>query len=144
MPLSKCPRCEKLFDKVNTVVCPKCREDEDADFDLIRTTLEESPDLNAEQVAEVSGVSIDCVLRMLDTGLIANIALSEAEAFKCGRCGAPAISATKKLCQTCLEKLNQEVSSSRKKLKLGDKKDVQLGDFSRGGVREQMDNKRRR
>lgn len=143
MPLSKCPRCEKLFDKTSTAVCSKCREDEEADFDLIRSTLDDSPELNAEQVAEVSGVAIDCVLRMLDTGLISNITLNEGETFKCGRCGAPAISATKKLCQPCLEKLNQEMAESRRKVQLGDRKQVQLGEYSAGGVRQQLDEKRR-
>lgn len=141
MPLSKCPRCQKLFDKVTIAVCPPCRDDEEADFDLIRATLNDSPDLNAEQVAEVSGVAIDCVMRMLDTGLIANISLGEAAT--CGRCGAPAISATKKLCQACLEKLNQEVAETRKKVQLGDKKKVQLGEYSGKGVRQQLEEKRR-
>ena len=139
MPLSKCARCDKLFDKVSSPVCPVCQNDEDADIGLVRTTLEENPNMNAEQLAEVSGVELACVTRMMDMGQIAKVSLGEA--VKCGRCGAPAISATKKLCQKCLEKLNQEVAAAQKGIKLDEKKEVQVGEF--GTARQIFQDKRR-
>ncbi len=142
MPLSKCPRCEKLFDKSNTAVCPKCREAEEADFDLIRVTLDDSPQLNADQVAEVSGVAIGCVMRMLDTGGVANKKLSEG--VKCTRCGAEAISATKKLCRPCLDKLNQGAAASRGKAWQGEKKPVKPDEADKSGAHQRLREKRRR
>jgi len=108
-------------------VCAKCQEAENADYDKIRAVLERDPSLNAEETAEAAGVTVQCVSRMLQEGLIANVSL--AESVKCGRCGAPAISLNKKLCQACLEKLNAEVAAAQSKIKLAQKKRVQVGEY---------------
>ena len=51
MALATCPRCKKMFEKVRSLVCPKCQDDETADYDKIRAILDTDPDLNAEQVS---------------------------------------------------------------------------------------------
>jgi hypothetical protein len=127
MPLSKCLRCEKLFDKVSSPVCPGCQPDEDADIETVRNALDENPKMNAQQLSELSGVDLACVTRMIDSGQLAKINLSDP--VKCGRCGAPALSATKKLCQKCLDKLNQELVAAQKGIKLEEKKDVQVNEY---------------
>lgn len=139
MPLTTCPRCKKIFDKMNASVCPKCQEAENEDYDRIRSVLDAKPNLNAEQVAAEAEVDIQVVTRMLDDGLIANISLSDE--VKCGRCGAPAISRSKKLCQACLEKLNVEVARAQAGVKLSERKKVQVGEFLH--ARKAFDQKRR-
>ena len=139
MPLATCPRCKKIFEKTRTIVCVKCQEAENADYDKIRAVLERDPSLNAEETAEEAGVTVQCVTRMLQEGLIANVSLSES--VKCGRCGAPAISLNKKLCQACLEKLNAEVASAQSKIKLAQKKRVQVGEYQL--ARKAFEEKRR-
>lgn len=139
MPLTTCPRCKKIFDKGTTAVCTKCQEAENKDYDKIRAILDRSPSLNAEQVAVEADVSVQCVMRMLEEGLIANVSLSEK--VKCGRCGAPAISMSKKLCQACLEKLNAQVAAAQGKIKLRDKKQVQIGEYLH--ARKAFEQKRR-
>jgi predicted amidophosphoribosyltransferase len=138
MPLSKCPRCEKLFNKTDEGVCPACCEEEEKDFETIRNCLDDHPEMNAERIAETTGVDIRCVMRMLDRGLIANVAL--ADAVKCGQCGAPAISHSKRLCQACLEKLNQKMLHARKTVQVTPKKQVQVGEYM--SVRKTLDEKR--
>jgi hypothetical protein len=44
-----------------------------------------------------------------------------------------AISATKKLCQSCLDKLNQEVAAAQKGIKHNEKKNVQVGEYGSAG-----------
>lgn len=127
MALVSCPRCKKLFDKALSVVCSKCQPAEDADYEKVRVVLNLSPHLNAEAVATEAGVTVSCVLRMLGEGLIANANL--AENAKCGRCGAPAISLTKKLCQACLDKLNVQVAVAQSQIKLKEKRQIQIGDY---------------
>jgi NMD protein affecting ribosome stability and mRNA decay len=139
MPLAACPRCKRIFDKVCSSVCPKCQDDENADFDKIRGVLDRNPNLNAEQVAADAEVTVQCVMRMLEEGLIANVSLTEA--VKCGQCGAPAISMSKKLCQACLEKLNAQVVAAQSKIKLGKKKQVQVGEYLH--ARKAFEEKRR-
>ena len=128
MPLSKCPRCEELFDKTTSLVCVGCVEDEERDHETVRDLISEHSELSAEGVAELSGVDLKCVLRMLDTGKIASIQLGEE--VECGRCGAPAISAAKRLCESCLEKLNQEMNKTKKSIQIAGKKRVEVGGYT--------------
>jgi ribosomal protein L37E len=120
-------------------VCSRCQDEENADFDKIRAVLDRSPNLNAEQVAVEAQVTVQCVTRMLDEGLIANVSLMEA--VKCGRCGAPAISISKKLCQACLDKLNAQVAQAQSQIKLAQKKRVEVGEYLH--ARKAFEEKRR-
>jgi ribosomal protein L37E len=138
MALAKCARCEKLFDRQSAVVCPTCQPDEDADYDKVRRLLNDSPNMNAEQVSASSGVELSVVLRMLDEGFLANSTSSQ---IRCGRCGAPAISASKKLCQACLEKLNAQVASAQSRIKLPDKKAAEINEYA--AVRKLLQEKRK-
>lgn len=138
MALSTCPRCKKIFDKVNSPVCIHCQKDEDGDYDKIRAVLDRNPNLKADQVAVEAEVSVQCVLRMLEDGLISNASLSN---IKCGRCGAPAISLNKKLCQACLDKLNAEVAAQQMRIKLDSKKSTQVGEYMH--ARRNFEEKRR-
>ncbi len=140
MPLSKCPRCEKLFDKVSNSICPSCIGDEEKDFELIRSTIEENPDINSQGVAELTGIDVKCVLRMMDSGQISVSAPGELEKVVCGRCGAPAISATKRLCEPCLTKLEKEVIQTQTKISLNEKKKVEVDSYN---VRDSLQGKRR-
>jgi len=141
MALAKCPRCEKLFEKIRFPVCPICLDDEEADYDKVREALGRQPNLNAEQVSVETTVSVPCIQRMIKEGLIATPTLLEGE-VKCGMCGAPAISLSKKLCQSCLEKLNAKVTKMQGKIKLSDKKSAQVDTFL-GGARKGFEEKRR-
>ncbi|HOE66695.1 MAG TPA: hypothetical protein PLO62_09215 [Candidatus Hydrogenedentes bacterium] len=128
MALAECPRCKKLFEKAKNPVCPKCQADEEADYESVREALAETPNQTAEQVAETAGVNLDCVLRLLADGRIQSMKASEQ--VRCGRCGAPAISISKKLCEACLQKLNAEIAALQSKAKLPPqkpKKSLSLG-----------------
>ena len=138
MPLAKCVRCDKLFDKTALPVCNDCVPAEEADYETIRTFLADHPDSRAELVSEATGVSVLCVLRMVDEGRILNA--TKASAVKCGRCGAPAISAAKKLCTHCLEELNKELLKQRTQIKPGRRKDPLVNHHV--GVRQTLDAKR--
>ncbi|MBX3178984.1 MAG: hypothetical protein KF886_16640 [Candidatus Hydrogenedentes bacterium] len=108
--LAKCARCNKLYNRILSEVCNACQPAEDADYARIRDALLRAPDMTAEQVALEADVSFDCVLRMLREGRIENIA-HDSDA-KCGRCGAPAISETKRLCRKCLMALDRECATA--------------------------------
>ena len=136
MALASCQRCKKLFEKFRSSICPACDQAEEDDYETIRQALVEHPNQSAEQLAEDTGISIDCVLRLLAQGRIETTAANKG--VKCGRCGAPAISVSKKLCEACLQKLNAELAHQQSKVKLPKKKSVDLGsalntfDFDRG------------
>ena len=140
MPLAKCIRCDNLFDKMKHPVCAACLPDEESDYEKVREIVDEHPDLSAEAVAELADVGLQVVMRMLDQGLVTNTSLAGA-ATTCGRCGAPAISASKKLCHACLEKLNQNVLKKKREVTIDKKKKVEIGGAST--VREMIEQKRR-
>lgn len=96
-------RCGATFVKIRSSVCEKCMDDEEGDYRRISDVLAGNTDLNVEGVAEAA--TTKCVLRMLDRGLIANDQVTDD--VRCGRCGELAISASKRLCHTCLIKLGQ-------------------------------------
>ena len=81
------------------------------------------------------------VLRLIEQGAITCVSALEGHSIRCGRCGAPAISASKKLCQACLEKLNAQVAVAQRTIRLGEKKQVEVGQFHEN-VRQALDSKR--
>lgn len=127
MPLASCGRCGKMFNKATANVCASCVEAEESDYEKIRDVIAQNETMNAEQVAEAADVDIAVVRRIIGEGRVAMVNLGEAP--KCGKCGAPAISITKKLCQACLERLNAEVSKAQSQIKLDKKKEVQIGAY---------------
>lgn len=141
MPISNCPRCKKLFDKRKFPVCPKCEPHEQADYEQIRETLGKVPHLSAEEIAIEANMDRDVVLRMLEQGLIQIVTVNQT--VKCGRCGAPAISISKRLCQSCLEKLNAEAAIQQSRIKLPPKKNAQVGEMV-VNVRKAVQSKRKR
>ncbi len=138
--LEKCARCGKLFSRVSSSVCVACQAEEERDFAKIRKVLDRQTGLNPEQVAEEAQVSVECVLRMLDEGRIKNEDVGTP--IKCGRCGAPAISASKRLCESCLVQLDYECAEAMREIrqKWAEER-IQEG----GGqaVRKTVDSKRR-
>jgi ribosomal protein L37E len=109
-----CPRCEQPFFKIGVQVCPKCQGEEEADYARINEVLAASPGLDADAVAEEAGVKLSCVLRMLKSGRLQ--AVSDDPAV-CGRCGAPAISHSKKLCLACLGELDQQCADAMREMR---------------------------
>ena len=125
MALARCARCGKLFEKIRSVVCPICEPLEEEDYERIRMSLEDEAGQTAEDLAKSTGVDIECVMRLLSQGRIETASANHS--VKCGRCGAPAISLSKKLCEACLRKLNAEVAIQQSKIKLPKRKQVILG-----------------
>ncbi|MCC6152203.1 MAG: hypothetical protein IT367_00480 [Candidatus Hydrogenedentes bacterium] len=125
MALASCSKCKKLFQKVRKSICPACETAEEDNYEVVRAYISEHPGVNAEQVAEGTGVSIETVLRFIEEGRVeAQGAVSN---VRCGQCGKPAISPTKRLCETCLGKLNVQLAQQQSKIRLPEKKDVDVG-----------------
>ncbi len=148
MALAKCARCNGIFDKIRSAVCGRCMEDEEQDYVKIRDILDDNPSMKASEVAEVAGVTLACVLRMVDDGRLVNETLLDP--VKCGRCGQPAIGRNQRLCYRCLLKLDQEVMASVNELKDKMKQSSgemyqrrQIGRAHAYHVRDMMDSKRR-
>ena len=114
--LANCARCRRLYVQVDSHVCAKCFDMEESDFARIRDEIEKDPNLTAEEVAERANVTVACVFRMLDEGLIASA--RDGDDVVCGRCGSPAIGLRQRLCTACLMDLDQQVSLELNQVRL--------------------------
>lgn len=115
MQLETCKRCGRLYTRVHTPICSLCIGEEEADYDRIRNTLAREPGLTVEEVAEKAEVDHMCVVRMLNAGRLENTAVRDY--VPCGRCGAPAISVSKRLCEKCLTEMDRECAQSIRELR---------------------------
>ncbi|MCX8064446.1 MAG: hypothetical protein N3G21_04660 [Candidatus Hydrogenedentes bacterium] len=118
MALAKCPRCNKIFDRISQsqyLVCRECEEEERCDFEKIRDLLQKEGNLNALQISEMLNISVDVILRMVEQGLIEKE--EQKNSVYCGRCGKPAISRSKRLCEACLVDLQRECVRAIQELK---------------------------
>lgn len=109
--LTACARCKKLFVKTRLAVCPDCRQAEEEDFERIRDALNENPGATIEELAEIAGVSVMCISRMVESGAAQMEANKEAGVPVCGVCGSVGISHAKKICEACLQKLDAAVAT---------------------------------
>ena len=141
MPLTKCVRCKKLFNKMENPVCGDCMPAEQDDFETIRKYVAENEGADALVVSKATGVDINCVNRMIENGNIATLSADlDASSFTCGQCGAPAISSTKRLCQDCLDKLNLKMMATRKDMEV----EQQNNRLKGSSVHEVLNSKRNR
>lgn len=116
MPLANCPRCKKMFNKTESLVCSACEPAEQADYKKARVVLEENPGLNAEQLAEMADVAIAVVQRMLKDGILAH--KREGVGMLCSSCGVNAAThVVRRLCQECLDKLNMDMAKAQASIK---------------------------
>lgn len=121
-----------MFDKGKTAICPACLPVEEADYEKVRQGLQDHPEMNAEDLAASVGVDMKCIMRFLDDGRIETTAANAA--VVCGRCGAPAISISKRLCKSCLNRLDAELTTQVSQISLGKKKNMEVGSsFKTGG-----------
>lgn len=125
MPLASCRRCKKLYQKVRADFCPACETAEENDFETVRQYLTENPDRNASEVSDNTGVPVETVLRFIAAGRLEAQGITSKA--RCGRCGAPAISLTKRLCERCLDQLNKEIAQQQSRIKLPEKKEAKVG-----------------
>src|SRR3990172_7760404 len=134
MALASCPRCKKLFPKIRNPICPACEPVEEEDFEKVREYLAENQGSALEETSKATGVDKDCVRRLLADG---RIGFASEASIPCGMCGAPAISAAKRLCQACLGKLNKKLAQEQSKIRLPQRKDVQIGGHMALGTEEE-------
>lgn len=105
--LSICPRCRAIFVQDISPVCTKCIHAEDSDYALIRDALVEDPGMGQEELAQAAGVTLVCVMRMLEEKQLASERPGN-DAI-CGQCGEPALSDAKRLCIGCLLDLDRRL-----------------------------------
>ncbi len=70
MPLAKCPRTGKLFDNAKGVVHPSAEAVEEEDYVKVLDYLAIHPNAKGDEVVENTGVTHECIARMIKTGRV--------------------------------------------------------------------------
>lgn len=114
MALANCDGCNKVFNKVTASLCPACIEQDEKDLQVVNEALREEPHQTIEQLSEKTGVSKRTILRLLKNQRIASDA--DLVEVKCGKCGAPAISLSVRLCGRCAAAMSRAADQARSKM----------------------------
>ena len=121
MPIASCPRCNETFSKDGeSMVCDNCEAAEESDYETVRLYVADHPDCTPSDVVEATGLERELVLRVVDSGRVAQV--ESAGTIVCGKCGAPAISLAKRLCEACLAELDSQLARTKSQIKLPPKK----------------------
>lgn len=100
MSLENCRKCKKLFDRVNSPICPSCWKEEEETFEKIRHYIKENPHSKLQEVSEETGVSEKKIMGYIREGKIEwTKGLSESS-LNCKKCGKPIKVGT--LCNSCM------------------------------------------
>jgi uncharacterized protein YerC len=127
MTLANCERCNRIFNKIKTPLCPECIEKEEDDFKIVNEALREQPNQTVQELAEKTGVSEKTILRLVRQERISSD--SAIVDVKCGKCGAPAISLSVRLCRRCAQDMAQAAARACSRVgKTGDGSPSEGGD----------------
>ncbi|WP_077369556.1 TIGR03826 family flagellar region protein [Anaerosalibacter sp. Marseille-P3206] len=106
MDVRNCTRCGNIYVYDNFKICPKCRREDEKDFQTIKEYIDEYPDANITEVSEETGVDTQKIIAFLKEGRLEikgdnNIFLA------CERCGQPI--KTGRFCDKCTLEMQKEM-----------------------------------
>lgn len=102
--LSNCSRCDKLFIKVNSDLCPACYKAIDEEYRICADYLRDNKLVSIYDLSEATGVSVKQIMRFIKEGRISK-ADSPNLVYPCEACGEPINEG--KLCKKCSERLQK-------------------------------------
>jgi hypothetical protein len=98
MELSKCVRCNKLYNRVRISVCPTCETEEEKDIFAVSRHLKDHPNTSLYEVSDALNIYIEDIFRWIDEKRL-EVSIHHREATNCESCGAPVASG--RLCPEC-------------------------------------------
>ncbi len=110
MNVRNCAKCGKIFQYVaGPPICPRCREKEEQDFQIVKEYIIENPKSNMIDVSNETGISARLIEKFIKDG---RLMLSEDSPIflKCEKCGAEI--KTGRFCSGCSRNLSQAMRSS--------------------------------
>ncbi|KPV42981.1 hypothetical protein [Alicyclobacillus ferrooxydans] len=112
MPIARCKRCQRIFNKTRRDICPTCIAAEDDAFQIVRGYLKEHPDSDMDELTVGTAVQSEVVIGLIQDGRLIprdNPNLT----YPCARCGKPTQAGH--YCAKCTKEIMQERSAARKK-----------------------------
>ena len=134
MDVRNCPRCGNIYVYDNFKICPKCRRDDEIDFQKIKEYIDEYPDANITEVSEETEVDTQKIISFLKDGRL-EIKGDENIFLSCERCGEPI--KTGRFCDKCTLEMQREMKQA-----IGSRKDP--SQLQSGEIRQRLGVKARR
>lgn len=107
MDVRNCAKCGRIFQYlVGAPICPKCKDKEEEEFQLVKTYIYDNKNANMMEVSNQTGVQMKLIERFIREG---RLMLSEDSPIflRCEKCGTQI--RTGRYCQTCSTSLSNEI-----------------------------------
>jgi len=109
-----CPRCGKLFTKINSQLCPACQKEDEESFQAVRKFAEENKNCTIGALSQGAGVSEKRILRYIREGRLEVTGGMRGD-VRCKICGSPI--AKGNYCDSCAIDINQSLNKALLKSK---------------------------
>lgn len=109
MDIRNCSRCGKVYRYDGFKICPKCRREDEADFEKVKEYIDEHPGANIKEVSDATEIDSRKIIEFLRAGRLEimdenNLILS------CERCGKPI--KTGRFCDKCAFEIQKELKGA--------------------------------
>lgn len=106
MDTRNCKMCGKLFNYVNSPICPACTKEMDKKFEDVKAYIYDHPGAGIKEVSEENEVSQSMIKRWIKEERL-SFAEDSQVTFSCEKCGAPI--RTGRFCVKCKGKMQNEL-----------------------------------
>jgi NMD protein affecting ribosome stability and mRNA decay len=101
-----CPRCGKLFMRLNAPICEPCIKEEDEIFEMVRLYIKENPGASITEVSAECEVPVKRIKQYIKDGK-----LDASEGMRgditCSKCGRPILGG--RMCGECVQAAGAQV-----------------------------------
>jgi flagellar operon protein (TIGR03826 family) len=109
MDVRNCSECGRIYAYNGKLICPKCVEAEEKEFQKVKQFLWDHPGANVLEVTEATGVDEKKVMRYLREGRLQLVPGQAAIMLKCERCETVIYGG--RFCDKCTREISREFKS---------------------------------
>ncbi|MCL1862180.1 MAG: flagellar protein [Defluviitaleaceae bacterium] len=110
MEAMNCPRCGKVFVRINAPICEPCVKEEEVIFDKVRDYIKEHGDKSVKEVADACDVTVKRIMTYIRDGRI-DASGGMRDEVSCSKCGKPIRSG--RMCEKCVLETNFQIGDMK-------------------------------
>lgn len=113
MTIVNCKQCGKIFNYDGSKVCPKCRREENDNFQKVKEYLYKNPGSSTQEVSDETEVPVAKIIEYLRQGKL-EVKGEGNMILECERCGVPIASG--RYCDKCIKDMQDTLSGAAKSI----------------------------
>jgi uncharacterized C2H2 Zn-finger protein len=106
MDVVNCPRCGKIFTRINSSICPECEREEEFTFQNLKDFIRDHSECTLSELSEATNVSTRKILRYIRDGRL-EISKGMQGEVRCEICNCPITAGH--YCDSCRIKVSQNI-----------------------------------